>query len=224
MLLSSRWLALIAFFLITLSIYLVDRKSTHKEKLKKYGTMFIEGMVGGFIIDAVFINCGYYEFPRQPFLSWKYFAIVIPCWGVFGLLINVLWNWIGKEKFWRGISVTLIPLFAYYEGTNLAFGSWTYTVSMAQVAVGWLPLIIVFAGCNRRRKVVYKLDMWSLGCDRTRLFGNVYYYGLQSLKVLTTIIMFPLLITNTVKMLAHLKEFRDMDYTAKEYFEYLMVE
>lgn len=223
MLLSSRWLALIAFVIAVVFVSIKD-KDTVANKIKKYGTMFIEGMVGGFIIDLVFISCGYYDFPRQPFLSWRYFAIVVPCWGVFGMLVNILWTYLGKEKFIRGVLATVIPLFAFYEGTNLALGSWVYTVPLTQVAIGWIPLSVVFAGCNRRRKVVHKIDMLSIGCNKNTSFGSIKYGILQCLKVLTTIIMFPLLITNIVKIFAHLKEFQELNFTTKEYIEYLMVE
>ena len=76
--------------------------------------IFVEGFVGGLIIDSLLVNVGWYYFPRQPIYSYNYFAIVLPCWGVFGLFVNFVWEWIGKDKFVRSMPLTLLCLFAFY--------------------------------------------------------------------------------------------------------------
>ncbi len=103
----SRYISLAIFIALFLIITFYS-KSPWRQKARYYGIAFLEGMVGGFLIDSIGINAGYYYFPRQPFLSLEYFAIVIPCWGVFGLFINCLWKWIGKEKFLNGMAVTVM--------------------------------------------------------------------------------------------------------------------
>ena len=217
--LSSRWVALIVFSILVGFIVAYD-KDTWRQKVRYYGMTFLEGMVGGFIIDIIGVNAGYYYFPRQPFLSWQYFAIVIPCWGVFGLFINCLWRWLGKEQFIRGMAVTLFPLLLYYEGANLLTNSWVYTVPFHIVAIGWIPLIIVFAGCNRRRKVVFKMDKWIRQCEQPKL-----RLGLQVLRYSLTVLMFPLLIVSIFKVLSDLVAIRNTDITFGKYMrQYLMIE
>ena len=198
--LYSRWLALGIFVLLIGAIAIFDRDRNLKRKVKNYGMMFVEGMAGGFIIDCIGISAGYYYFPRQPFLSAEYFAIVIPCWGVFGLLLNTLWHLLGKEKFWRGMAVTLVPLFAFYEGTNLLTQSWVYTTPFYAVALGWIPLTWTFAGCNRRRRVVFKIEEWKLKFKEDKLIYN----GLTMIRVLLTIAMFPLMIAIIIRLCVEL--------------------
>lgn len=192
--LYSRYLALgiLAVLLIIILFYDKERKGINK--FKYYGMAFLEGMMGGFIIDYIGINAGYYYFPRQPFMSVEYFAIVVPCWGVFGLLINCLWNWVGKERFWKGMAVTLISLFAWYEGTNLITHSWVYTTPFWAVGLGWIPLIWTFAGCNRRRRVVFKIEAWKANFHEDKLSHNLVYCLLSVTRVLLTIAMFPLML------------------------------
>lgn len=198
--LYSRWLALGIFVILIVAIAYFDRGNNRKQKAKKYGMMFAEGMAGGFIIDCIGIGAGYYYFPRQPFLSAEYFAIVIPCWGVFGLLLNTMWNLLGKDKFWQGMAVTLVPLFAFYEGTNLLTQSWVYTTPFHAVALGWMPLVWTFAGCNRRRRVVFKIEAWKLNFTEQKLSHQLIYGVLTFARVVLTIAMFPLLIAIIIRL------------------------
>lgn len=201
---SSRWLALGIFLILLTYIVFFDKRLRWQDKVRTYGAMFLEGMLGGFIIDAIGINAGYYYFPRQPFLSLEYFAIVIPAWGVFGLLINCLWNWLGKEKFWKGMAVTLIPLFVWYEGTNLLTNSWVYTVPFRFVVLGWIPLIWTFAGCNRRRRVVFKIEQWRNEFQEQSFEHQIIWGLLTTTRVILTVAMFPLLLTVLVRVCADL--------------------
>jgi len=198
--LYSRWLALGIFVILIGFIVFFDKSGNWKQKAKQYGMMFAEGMTGGFIIDCVGISAGYYYFPRQPFLSMEYFAIVIPCWGVFGLLLNILWNTLGRDKFWQGMAVTLVPLFIWYEGTNLLTQSWVYTTPFYSVALGWIPLTWTFAGCNRRRRVVFKIEEWKLNFRGDKLVHQLIYCALTITRVLLTIAMFPLLIAILIRV------------------------
>lgn len=220
--LYSRWLALGVLLLLVFFIVLYDREEW-KQKARNYGMMFIEGMVGGFIIDVIGINAGYYYFPRQPFLSVGYFAIVIPCWGVFGLLVNCLWQWVGKERFIRGMMATMLPLFAFYEGTNLLTGSWIYTTSFYVVAPGWIPLVWTFAGCNRRRRVVFKIEAWKLRYQEDKLSHYMIYQLLNMARVILTIAMFPLLFTMLIRVGIALPRLIKQDMSILAYTKYLLV-
>jgi hypothetical protein len=201
----SRYLCIGVFIALVFVIAFFEKGISWKEKLKKYGTMFLEGMVGGFIVDCVGINAGYYDFPRQAFMSFEYFTIVIPCWGLFGMLINCLWNWLGKEKFIRGMLVTYIPLFIWYEGTNLITGSWVYHAPLWSIIVGWMPLIIVFSGCNRRRRVVHKIEEWRTSLNSDNPTEQILRGILTLARIIVTLLMFPLLLAVLVKLLIDLK-------------------
>jgi len=196
----SRWIAVGIFVALIVVIIYFDRDKNLKRKAKNYGMMFVEGMAGGFIIDCIGISAGYYYFPRQPFLSIEYFAIVIPCWGVFGLLLNTMWNLLGKDKFWQGMAVTLVPLFAFYEGTNLLTQSWVYTTPFYIVALGWIPLVWTFAGCNRRRRVVFKIEEWKLNFVEQKISHQLVYGMLTLARVVLTIAMFPLMIAVIIRL------------------------
>jgi len=220
--LYSRWLSLGLFVGLLAFIYVRKDDGNLKDKIKHYGMMFIEGMIGGIIIDSVGINAGYYFFPRQPLYSLEYFAIVIPCWGVFGLLVNCLWQWAGKEKFIRSMAVTLMPLFAFYEGTNLMAGSWVYTTPFYAVVLGWIPLIWVFSGCNRRRKVIHKMEYLMTqynGCGFREAF---VFNTLRITRYLLIVVMFPLLFTRVCKLIVTFGHLRKRGWGAREYIDYLM--
>lgn len=219
---SSRWLALFVFALLIVYILVFEKKSGWKEKLLIYGMAFLEGMVGGFIIDCIGINAGYYYFPRQSFLSWQYFAVVVPCWGVFGLFVNCLWSWLGREKFWRGMVATLIPLFLWYEGTNIFTHSWTYAVSFPYVMAGWVPLIWTFAGCRRRRRVVWKIESWRDSFQGELLGNKLIYVFLTIVKALLIFVMFPLFLAIAVRLCIELPSLLKRHVPIWTYTKYLL--
>ncbi len=220
---SSRWLALGVFILLLVAIASFDKRSNWKEKFKRHGIMFLEGMVGGFIIDNIGIRAGYYYFPRQPFLSLEYFTIVIPCWGVFGLLINCLWNWFGKEKFIRGMAMTLFPLFAFYEGTNILTNSWVYHTPFWVVGLGWMPLVMVFAGCNRRRKVVFKIERLRMLYQDDSLVHGLIRGTLTIARVALIVVMFPLLLAVIIRLCVELPILIKRDVNLWSYTKHLLV-
>jgi hypothetical protein len=198
----ARYLAIVVFAALVFMIFVRDKKRTLRNKIQFYGTMFIEGMVGGLIIDSIGVNAGYYTFPRQSLYSLDYWLIVIPCWGVFGLLLNCLWDWFGKEKFLRSMAVSILPLFIFYEGSNLITGSWVYNVPFYVVLLGWIPLGWVFAGCNKRRRVIFKIESMKLESVgfKSKLFNN----GLIILKDILIVVMFPLLLMLIIKWVTNL--------------------
>lgn len=215
---QSRYLALIVLLLLVLSISWRDKKRTLRAKIKYYGMMFVEGMVGGLIIDSIGVNAGYYYFPRQPLYSLNYWLLVIPCWGVFGLLLNCLWDWLGKDRFIRSMMVSIVPLFIFYEGSNLITGSWIYTAPFYVVVLGWIPLGWVFAGCNKRRRVVYKVEMWKQSCPIP-----ILRYGLQGLKATLIVIMFPLMVVALVKLLLNMVDLIKTHASYDDYKDYTKV-
>ena len=215
--LSARWLALSVFLILL--ILIIRDKGSWKQKLNSYGMTFVEGMVGGLIIDSIGVNAGYYYFPRQPLYSLNYWAIVIPCWGVFGLFLNYLWQRLGEEGVLRGAVVTLPILFVFYEGSNLITGSWVYTAPFYSVVLGWIPLGYVFAGCNHRREVVFKVDSWIRQCE-----NQTYRLGLQALRMILIVVMFPLLFVSIGKVIKDLFTLKQGNLSVRSYMrEYLMM-
>lgn len=215
---SSRWLALAIFIILLAMIAFYDKKNW-RYKFRHYGMAFLEGMVGGLIIDSIGVNAGYYYFPRQPLYSLEYWTIVIPCWGVFSLSLDYLWRVVGKNKFIRGTIVTIPTLFMWYEGSNLLTYSWVYTVPSYVVVLGWIPLVFVFSGCDHRRDVVFKMDIWISQCDY-----KPYRLGLQILRLSLVVLMFPLIIGSIAKFVSNLFVLKKVNISLKEYvLEYLMI-
>jgi len=219
----SRYLALAVLVGLLVYIIFYDKGCSWKEKLKCHGTMFLEGMVGGFIIDCIGIDAGFYYFPRQPFLSLDYFLIVIPCWGVFGLLLNCLWGWFGKEQFLRSMAVSILPMFFFYEGSNLITGSWIYTVPFYVVALGWIPLGWTFAGCNRRRKVIFKIETWKQSITGLSMWDKTMRLGLQMIKIILIVVMFPLMLVALVKIFANMYSLVKAKSSFSVYRDYVKV-
>lgn len=105
---------------------------------------FILGFLGGFLIDILGVKImKLWKYPRQEFLTIKYFAIVLPAWGVFSVAINLVWGWLFKEFFIAVTTITLI-LFLIHELPNLKTDSWEYYTPTWLVVLGWPPLVIVF--------------------------------------------------------------------------------
>ena len=90
-----------------------------------------------------------------------YFLITLPCWGIFSMTVNLLWNWIRKP--WAFIIIAIV-LFGYLELPNLETKSWSYSVPLWFVAIGWFPLVLGF-------RIVYilflqLLDRYALNAKR----------------------------------------------------------
>lgn len=198
----SRYIALVLFVILA-TLMIFREKGKLKSKITRCGIVFTEGMIGGFIIDSIGVNAGYYYFPRQPFLSFEYFAIVLPCWGVFGMAIQYCWNKLGNEKFIRGLLITTPLLFAFYEGSNLITHSWVYTTPSWAILLGWTPLVLTFAGCHRRRVLKGKIEEEEEKARNKQkvVVANLLYFA----NILTTIVMFPLLLVSLIRVFPELK-------------------
>jgi len=220
MVIYSRWIGL--FILVVLATIIATRKEPWSRKIK-YVIPFIEGMIGGLVVDSIGVNAGYYYFPRQPLYSLEYFGIVVPCWGVFGLFVHCLWEWVGKDKIWRCILVTILPLFAFYEGSNLITHSWVYTVDFYIVALGWMPLVLVAAGCNRRRRVVHKIDAMIIKLDRSVSWQNGLVVGLVFVRAIMTIVMFPLLFSYLSEYIMRYAQMRKHSIGAGSYLREMLL-
>ena len=131
-----RWFGLACFLIL---LFMAWRKG----ELRNYAIALIAGCVVGFVIDYVGISLRLWEFPRQPFLSWQYFAIVVPCWGVFGATINMVNDW-HMRKGWVSIFILAVAVMAVYEIPNILTESWGYTVSTTLIILGWFPMIVLF--------------------------------------------------------------------------------
>ncbi len=103
---------------------------------------FVLGLIYGPMIDLI---------GSKIMKLWKYnggfgpgyFLITVPCWGVFSMTINLLWDWIRSP--WLAF-LMLICLFTYLELPNLKTKSWAYSVPLWLVAIGWIPLVLSFRG------------------------------------------------------------------------------
>lgn len=199
--LLSRWISLGIF--IILLIFITRENGKLKNKLTKYGIIFLEGMVGGLIIDSIGINAGYYYFPAHPIYSLSYWTIVLPCWGVFGMATNYLWDKLGKNKFMLGLTLTTPLLFTFYEGTNLLTSSWTYTVPIWTVMLGWTPLVLVFTGCHRRRDIKRRIE------EKIEIAKQSQQFAIEKVwfitRLLVIIVMFPLLLVSLFRIFTELK-------------------
>lgn len=214
--LYSRWIAL-AIFLVLVAFIVKEKRCSLIQKFNCHGMAFLEGMVGGFIIDSIGVNLGYYYFPREPIYSLSYFGIVLPCWGVFGMLANFLWEKLGKSKFWLEMVVTYCPLLVFYEGANSITGSWVYMVSPSIVLAGWFPLVLTFAGCHRRRRVVWKVEEWIRQCQGQGIWEFAARNILRVVKVLLIVVMFPLLFTSLARLVIYYSELKKRENGVRNY-------
>ena len=125
-----RWFALLSGILfLWLSVQIFGENG-----IKISLISFLSGMVSGFILDVFATRFSLWSYPRQPFKSKYYFLIVTPAWGVFGMQVNVFWNflrlllageWISSVSC-VGSIITAI-LFVSYEFPNLRRKSWQYS-------------------------------------------------------------------------------------------------
>lgn len=108
---------------------------------------FCVGALLGFLIDYIGMGkLNLWSYPRQPFLSKKFFFIVIPAWGVFGMTINLLWIWFGHITVsWIVLFILItVGLLIFYEFSNLNSKSWEYRASSRLVISGWFPMVLFF--------------------------------------------------------------------------------
>ena len=114
-------------------------------EVKEAVLAFILGAAGGFALDYIGVaKLHLWQYPRQPFGSFKYFAITVSCWGIFNMAVNLFWDRTGA--FWLAFLVVTIVFLIVHEFPNTKMQSWTYSVPLWVVGVGWIPLILVFRG------------------------------------------------------------------------------
>jgi len=131
----SRWISLTAGIVLFFIAFL-------KGELITAFLTFAIGALCGFVIDCIGVGIlKLWKYPRQEFLKKEYFGIVVPAWGVFGMLINLPLNWIPMPD---ALSFTMITvsLLVFYELPNIRIGSWKYNVPTWIVISGWFPLIL----------------------------------------------------------------------------------
>jgi len=106
---------------------------------------FSIGTMGGLLIDFVGVRTlSAYNYPQQKFLTRDYFKLVLPAWGVFGMIINLPWNWfMGTEIQPYSCLVITAILMILYELPNFKSVSWQYHVPKQIVILGWTPMIAV---------------------------------------------------------------------------------
>jgi hypothetical protein len=131
-----RWFALICGLLFFTTAYF-------QGEIKEAIVAFSIGMLCGFSIDLIGVKkFHFWNYPRQPFWGKKYFAIVVPAWGVFGLTINLFWDWLNIP--WLSFVVLTIGLFGLYELPNLKTNSWKYNTPVWLIGIGWWAQILYF--------------------------------------------------------------------------------
>ena len=104
---------------------------------------FAVGVVAGFLIDSIgSMKLCLWKYPRQPYLTKEYLLIVVPCWGIFGMMVNLLWDWIEVSP-WVVFVVLVVGLGVFWEALNLKTKSWEYHAPKWSIVVGWFPLLLV---------------------------------------------------------------------------------
>jgi len=130
-----RWLILIYGIVLLLIAGL-------REEIMDAVLAFCLGVSSGFLVDWLGIKkLEFWDYPRQPFLGLRYFAITLPDWGVIGMMINLLWNWI--EASWLSFIAVTIAIFLTHDLPNLKTKSWNYYAPLWLVVAGWLIFILL---------------------------------------------------------------------------------
>lgn len=134
MILQIRWI-MVALAIIALFV------AWRRGQLRSAVLAFFVGMVWGIVLDLILgqFLLGLWHYGDNTTPSLFYYGIIVPCWGAFGMFINVMWDWIED---WRiALVVLIVSLFLLLEVPNLTTHSWTYSVPLWFVAIGWIPLV-----------------------------------------------------------------------------------
>lgn len=112
----------------------------------RQNTKLVLTMIAGSIMGLVIDVCGVYMlnmwyYPRQPIFTLEYLVIVIPCWGVFVSLVNILWDIVKQYRYIWVCGLGMV-VYAFYEGLNIYTTSWHYNEPMWFVTLGWIVLIM----------------------------------------------------------------------------------
>lgn len=105
---------------------------------------FTIGALGGFAIDYLGIKAlKLWTYPRQEFLKKEYFMLIIPGWGVFGMMVNLPLSWIQASNE-IALPMLTLSLFAFCELPNIKIGCWKYNAPIWLIALCWIPLVICY--------------------------------------------------------------------------------
>jgi len=105
---------------------------------------FTIGALGGFAIDYLGIKAlKLWTYPRQKFLKKEYFMLVIPGWGVFGMMVNLPLSWIQSSNE-IALPMLMLSLFAFCELPNIKIGTWKYNAPIWLIALCWIPLVVCY--------------------------------------------------------------------------------
>lgn len=105
---------------------------------------FTIGALGGFAVDYLGIRVlKLWTYPRQKFLKKEYFMLVIPGWGVFGMMVNLPLSWIQVSNE-IALPMLMLSLFVFCELPNIKIGTWKYNAPIWLIALCWIPLILAF--------------------------------------------------------------------------------
>ena len=133
--LKIRWLMLVLGILVVIP-------AIAKGESQNVIIAFVIGMLYAvIIIDPLGVKV--FRFWKYAGTTKTYIFATVPCWGIFGILINIPWDWMHNHQ-WLAFSVITISLFLLMEMPNLRTKSWEYSVPLWLVAIGWIPLILSY--------------------------------------------------------------------------------
>lgn len=99
------------------------------------------GFLGGCMIEVVGMKILHlWRYPRQ---SKRYLPVIGIAWGFLGVMVNLLWDWMGTPSSITFIILTL-GLLLIWEAPNLITKSWQYHAPTWLVILGWFPLVAAF--------------------------------------------------------------------------------
>src|SRR3989344_5447902 len=133
---EMKWVGLI---MLIVTIWLAIKSNQLKDAL----VSFIVGSLYGFSLDVVVGSyMGTWSYVH-PIWSFRYFLLVVPGWGIFGMTINIIWN-IMKNKPWMVLLNITAGLIVLLEGVNFLTKTWTYYVPLWIMVIGWFPLVLTY--------------------------------------------------------------------------------
>jgi hypothetical protein len=129
-----RWLILLTGIILSSIAYL-------RNEIINASVAFGLGISIGFFVDWLGIRkLRFWDYPREPFLGMRYFIIALPDWGLIGMIVNLLWDWI--ENPCLAFMAVIAVLFLTHDLPNLKTKSWRYYAPIWLVAIGWVIFIV----------------------------------------------------------------------------------
>jgi len=131
------------WIILSVGIVLFSIAFLRKETMVAF-LSFTIGALGGFAVDYLGIRVlKLWTYPRQKFLKKEYFMLVIPGWGVFGMMVNLPLSWIQVSNE-IALPMLMLSLFVFCELPNIKIGTWKYNAPIWLIALCWIPLILAF--------------------------------------------------------------------------------